>query len=280
MPLTICASIVVYESDPALLRRTLESLDVALARAEDAALVEVSDVWLIDNDAPVGSASTEPFGPGFAPVSRARWKRRSGQGNIGYGRGHNLVLNECSADLYLVLNPDALLGPHALARGIEYLIETEPCGLVAPYAAGPDGAPQFLCKRYPDVLTLFLRAALPRVARRLFPGRMARYEMRDVIGQDAEAPSTRVPLASGCCMLMRADVVGRTGGFDPRFFVYFEDYDLSLRLAAGGASRIDYVPAMRIVHHGGNAAQKSAAHVRMFIAGAFRFFDKHGWKFA
>jgi hypothetical protein len=50
-------------------------------------------------------------------------------------------------------------------------------------------------------------------------------------------------------------------------------------LAEGGASRIDYVPAMRIVHHGGNAAQK-CAHIRMFHRGAFRFFDKHGWKFA
>jgi GT2 family glycosyltransferase len=280
MPLSICTSIVIFESDPALLRRTLEALDVALARAQDAALVEGSDVTLVDNDAPAGNITIEPFAPGFAPISKARWLRRSGQGNVGFGRGHNLVLNGSEADLYLVLNPDALLSPHALARGIEYLVETEPCGLVAPYTAGPDGAPQFLCKRYPDVLTLFLRAAMPRLARRCAPGRMERYELRDIVGQDSEAPATGVPLASGCCMLMRADIVRRTGGFDPRFFVYFEDYDLSLRLAQDGAFRIDYVPAMRIVHHGGNAAKKSPAHVRMFAAGAYRFFDKHGWKLA
>jgi GT2 family glycosyltransferase len=55
---------------------------------------------------------------------------------------------------------------------------------------------------------------------------------------------------------------------------------LSLRLAAEGASRIDYVPAMRIVHYGGNTREKSWAHIGMFAAGALRFFNKHGWKFA
>jgi GT2 family glycosyltransferase len=280
MPLSLCASIVVYRSDPALLRETLEALDVALARAEDAGLIEQPEVTLVDNDAPSGDALRESFAPGFAPVSRARWRRIAGQGNVGYGRAHNLVLNERDADAFLVLNPDAVLEPHALARGIEYLNETLDCGLVAPYAAGPDGAPQFLCKRYPDVLTLFLRATMPGFARANFRARMDRYEMRDVVGQDAEAPATGVPLASGACMLIRGDAVKRTGGFDPRFFVYFEDYDLSLRLAAGGRSRIDYTPAMRIVHHGGNAAQKSLAHIGMFAAGAYRFFDKHGWKFA
>ena len=151
--------------------------------------------------------------------------------------------------------------------------------LVAPFAAGPDGAPQFLCKRYPDVLTLKLRAAAPRFLKRWFAGRLARYELRDIVGAAAERAASGVPLASGCCMLLRREVVERTRGFDPAYFVYFEDYDLSLRLAANGASRIDYLPSMRIVHFGGNAAKKSLKHIRLFAAGAVRFFNRHGWKF-
>jgi len=282
MPLALCASIVVFRSDPALLARTLEALDRAIEMAEEARVIGASDVILVDNDAEeTGSDGGErPFSPSFAPRSHATWVRRAGQGNVGFGRGHNLALHAHEADCYLVLNPDAVLAPDALERGIDYLARTSACGLVAPYASGPDGAPQFLCKRYPDLLTLFLRAAMPALARRRAVRRMHRYEMRDVVGADAASPAHGVPLASGACMLLTREAVRRTGGFDPRFFVYFEDYDLSLRLAADGAARIDYGPAMKIVHHGGHAARKSLAHIAMFAAGAVRFFMKHGWKLA
>ena len=66
---------------------------------------------------------------------------------VGFGRGHNLVLHAHDADVYLVLNPDAVLATDALERGIDDLNRTSACGIVAPYAAGPDGLPQFLCKR-------------------------------------------------------------------------------------------------------------------------------------
>jgi GT2 family glycosyltransferase len=284
MSASVCASIVVYESDPALLARTLRSLDEALATAHRAGVVAASVVVLIDNGAPrtgdAADAAETPYAPSFARTSPAAWSRIAGQGNVGYGRGHNLALSRHDADFFLVLNPDAWLADDALVAGIHHLDANAACGLVAPYASGPDGQPQFLCKRYPDALTLALRALSARWARRRFPRRMNRYEMRDVVGADAANPATAVLLASGCCMLLRRDVVRRTGGFDPRFFVYFEDYDLSLRLATGGAARIDYVPAMRIVHHGGNAARKSFAHIRLFATGAFRFFNKHGWKLA
>jgi GT2 family glycosyltransferase len=284
MPPALCASIVVYDSEPTLLARTLEALDCAIARAEDARLIGTSTVVVVANDAPAAPGAEQGERPSpptsFAPRSHAGWLRRAGQGNVGFGRGHNLALLAHDADFHLVLNPDAVLAPDALERGIDYLNRTSACGLAAPYASGPDGAPQFLCKRYPDLVTLFLRAAMPALARRRAASRMSRYELRDVVGEDASMPALGVPLASGACMLLTRDAVRRTGGFDPRFFVYFEDYDLSLRLAAGGASRIDYVPAMKIVHHGGNAARKSLAHIRMFATGAFRFFMKHGWKLA
>jgi len=283
MTFSVCASIVVFESDGELLVRTLTSLDRALAEAHAAQLVSESAVVLIDNDAPAAGApnGTEaPWAPPVSVASPARWTRIGGQGNVGYGRGHNLAFARHDADCYLVLNPDAWLAPDALVEGLRHLATATACGLVAPYASGPAGEPQFLCKRYPDALTLLLRALSARWARRRFPRRMNRYEMRDVVGADAATPANAVLLASGCCMLVRKDVIRRTGGFDPRFFVYFEDYDLSLRLADGGRSRIDYVPSMRIVHHGGNAARKNLAHIRLFAAGAFRFFNKHGWKLA
>src|SRR5439155_8414773 len=178
------------------------------------------EVVVVENDAPPAAIGTVPYEPGFAPVSNTTWQRTGGQGNVGYGQGHNIVLREHDSDLYLVLNPDAVLAPDALTRAIEYLRTTPECGVVAPYAAGPDGEPLFLCKRYPDALTLLLRAAASGLQRSA-KARMARYEMRDIVGDDARTAWPGVTLASGCCMLMRTDIVRCTNGFDPRFFVYF-----------------------------------------------------------
>ena len=85
-----------------------------------------------------------------------------------------------------------------------------------------------------------------------------------------------VPLVSGCFMFFRKKVLDRLGGFSPRYFLYFEDFDLSLRTAL--VADVVYVPAVRILHHGGYAAKKGLRHVRLFCASALRFYRTHGWK--
>jgi GT2 family glycosyltransferase len=79
-------------------------------------------------------------------------------------------------------------------------------------------------------------------------------------------------------MFARRDELAAVGGFSPDYFLYFEDYDLSIRLRR--RSRIAYVNRVRIVHHGGEAAKKGRTHVRLFLTSALRFFRTHGWKIA
>jgi GT2 family glycosyltransferase len=79
-------------------------------------------------------------------------------------------------------------------------------------------------------------------------------------------------------MVVRTGLFRRLGGFDPRFFMYFEDYDLSLRV--GREAKVAYVPAAHIVHHGGEASRKGARHVAWFLRSAARFFSIHGWRIA
>jgi len=76
----------------------------------------------------------------------------------------------------------------------------------------------------------------------------------------------QIPWASGCAMLVRADLMRRLGGFDDRYFLNWEDVDLSLRVYGAGSS-IGLVPAARIYHKVGRsfAAAKGAGryyHVR------------------
>ena len=196
-----------------------------------------------------------------------------GHGNVGYGAAHNLLINELESDFHLMLNPDVVLDKQFLAVGINYLIGHKDVALIVPMASHKNGERQFLCKRYPSVFTLFVRGFLPRNSHKLFTKRLARYEMRDL---HAERINDDIPIASGCCMLTRSSALTAIKGFDARYFLYFEDFDLSLRIRQQG--RIAYLPTMKIVHGGGYAARKGFSHVRMFVRSAIRFFATHGWR--
>lgn len=197
----------------------------------------------------------------------------SGQGNVGYGAAHNLAFHQGIGAFHLILNPDVLLEEDALSEGLTFLAAHPEAGLVAPAAWDGDGRRQYLCKRYPTVLDLALRGFAPAWLRRGFRNRLDRYELRDRIG---DTVLWDPPIASGCFMLCRRAALEQLGGFRPEYFLYFEDFDLSLRLAA--VARLVYVPAVRVVHLGGHAARKGVRHVGLFLRAAAMFFNRHGWR--
>ncbi|HET9471978.1 MAG TPA: glycosyltransferase family 2 protein [Usitatibacter sp.] len=270
----LSATVVTYRSPPRELGRALASLAAALSRAREAGMVGSAAVYVVDNG-PAESLEGLREALRAWPPEAGTIELVAGHGNVGYGRANNLVLPRLASDFHLVMNPDVEIDREALARGLEVLRRDARVGLVAPDAYGDDGARQFLCKRYPSLWVLFLRGFAPGVLRRRFARRLADYEMRDVVAAQAVAD---VPLASGCFMLMRTALFRRVGGFDPAYFLYFEDYDLSLRLRREAG--IAFVPGARIVHHGGEAARKGPRHVAWFVRSAWRFFSTHGWKIA
>jgi hypothetical protein len=268
------AAIVTYRPDAALLERSLASLGAAIGRARERGLVSRARVYVIDNGEDAGLADIERAAATF-PREAGTLEVLHGHGNLGYGCANNLVLGRLDSDFHLVMNPDVELDRDAIAAAIAAMDADASIGIVAPQVRGTRGEVQYLCKRYPSVWVLFLRGFAPAFVRAAFAKSLDDYEMRDLVGDRAVAP---VPLASGCFMLVRGPQFARLGGFDPRFFMYFEDYDLSLRV--GRESKVAYVPQARIVHHGGEASRKGLRHVLWFLASARRFFATHGWKIA
>ena len=196
-----------------------------------------------------------------------------GQGNVGYGAGQNLVLLKSAATYSLLLNPDIVLDPEFLSKGLAYLQENPEVAMVSPGASYEDGRKQYLCKRYPSVLIFLLRGFMPGFVQKLFARKLARFEMQDL---DETVATKNIPIVSGCCMLGRTEALQAVQGFDEDYFLYFEDFDLSLRL--GKTHSLAYLPAIRIVHHGGNSANKGLKHIRLFISSGIRFFNTHGWR--
>jgi GT2 family glycosyltransferase len=266
-------SIVLYHSDPEELRATLESLRESFSVARSAGLLDRATVWLIDNGSDDPAAMERLAARALAPDDALRLAVLRGHGNIGFGAGHDLALARPGGAWHLVLNPDVLLDPAAITEGIRFLHDHPDVGLVTPRAVDPQGRRLFLCKRYPSLLALALRGFAPPGLRTRFRSLLDHYEMRDLAEHE---PATGIPIASGCFMLARAGLLRAVGGFSARYFLYFEDFDLSLRLRR--VADIAYAPTVRIVHAGGDAARKGWMHQRRFVRSAVTFFSTHGWK--
>ncbi|CAE6871150.1 N-acetylglucosaminyl-diphospho-decaprenol L-rhamnosyltransferase [Paraburkholderia aspalathi] len=267
----LSVSVVVYRPDVAKLNATLASFGAA---CEELRAINCSipiALYLVDNGGGEADASStlETLGIQNVVVTVI-----AGHGNVGYGRGHNLAIERSNSRYHLVLNPDIELASDALKEALNFFDSHAEAGLITPWIGDEHGRQQFLCRRYPTLLDLFARGFLPARLRALFTRRLARYEMRDQI--NARDIVWDPPIVSGCFMLFRTSVLKQLGGFDARYFLYFEDYDLSLR--AHDVTRVVYAPAVRVLHHGGGAARKGSAHIRMFMASAYKFFNRFGWK--
>jgi len=271
---SLSASIVTYRTEPGLFSRALASLAAAIAEARRAGELGDARLVVIDNGPPETRKDVTKALAAW-PAAAGPVEVLAGHGNVGYGRANNLAIERVKTDFHLIMNPDVELEVAALREALAAARAHPEVGMVAPAVYGEDGRLQYLCKRYPSVWVLFLRGFAPAMLRRRFAPAIDHYEMRDVIA-DRFVPS--VPLASGCFMLARTALLARVGGFDPRFFMYFEDYDLSLRV--GREARVAYVPQARILHHGGEASRKGLRHVAWFVSSAWRFFARHGWKIA
>ena len=274
-PASLSVGVVVYHSDLALLRETLASLGAAVARARSEGLLGPVRLTVVDNGSDESAALDGAIAAALPAALGIVTAVRRGHGNVGYGRGHNLALEDSRAEYHLILNPDAIVETTALAESLSFLRANPDVGMLTPEVRGAAGERQYLCRRYPSVLVLLLRGFAPAWLKRPFRARLERYELRDRM--DAEVVRD-VPLASGCFMFARRDVLAAVGGFSPEYFLYFEDYDLSMRIRR--RSEIAYVQRVRIVHHGGEAAKKGGTHVRLFLGSALRFFRTHGWKIA
>ena len=194
--------------------------------------------------------------------------------NVGFSRAVNQALALSAAPLILLINPDCELKDGALAE-LRAVLDGDPsCAIAGPRILDPDGGVQGSARGDPNMLT----GAFGRTGglRALLPSASA--ARRNVVVEDAlagGAASKVVDWVSGACMLIRAAPLRAVGGFDDRYFLYWEDADVCRRLRQNGY-RIRYVPAAVAVHVVGRSSRTAqAASVRAFHASAYRYYATH-----
>ena len=188
----------------------------------------------------------------------------------GYGENHNLNLRRAGGRYFVVMNSDMTVEPEVFEELKRFMDEHPDVGIVSPRVLNEDGSIQGLDKRYPTVLDLFLRRFVPRRLHRWVQPRLDYYEMRDV-GYEAVCD---VPFLSGAFMFCRTGLLKALDGFDPRYFLYFEDVDLCRRVQ--GTHRTVYYPHVSVTHYWQRAAHSDWRYTYWFFRSAFTYFRRWG----
>ena len=196
-------------------------------------------------------------------------------GNIGYGRGNNLVIERIQSDYHLVVNPDLFVAPDALRVALQFLEDRPEVGLLTPAVFGENGERHYLCKRHPTLLIMFLRSFSPKWLQSWFKQTLADFEMRDC---DYDKPIIDVEYPTGCCMFFRTGVLQRIKGFDPDYFLHYEDADIGRR--ARQLTQVIYVPTVKVVHQWARDSHRSWASRLVTIRSGFLYWRKWGGVFS
>ena len=272
----IAVSIVLFHPNLNKLARTLFSLKSAINTAEKRQLFKSSHLFLVDNSVPpLGKGAIEPIISEnyFNNDTLHTWSYSPIGKNTGYGAAHNYVINSHSFQYHVILNPDIYLEQDAIVECWECSTKDPDIVLITPHVRFADGQIQHLLRLEPTLFDVFLRFLgifFPKIRN------LKRYRLYECQHFDPLEPRRQVFPVTGCCMWCRTEALREVGGFDERFFLYYEDYDLSKRLAQKGT--ILYLPSFRVIHDWERPLYRSFYLMFLNMKSAMKYFNKWGWK--
>ncbi|MFZ5775274.1 MAG: glycosyltransferase [Thermodesulfobacteriota bacterium] len=211
-------------------------------------------IWVVDNS---------EDGEEAARLAQALKKHPEAQllvaeRNLGFGQGCNLAYGRSSAEHVLLLNPDARIAVPDVELLARSMGENPEWGALSPNTYWDAERRFLLPPPFPMTpasrLGMVLASRLPRRMLRA----MALWRLNRLRRRTAGRQPFAVPFLVGAVLLVRRAAVDRAGGlFDPAFFMFYEDTDLSLRLRRHGY-RLGIVPAATAVHGYRHKAYKLA----------------------
>ena len=179
--------------------------------------------------------------------------------NGGYGYGHNKVIEVIDSDYHFVINPDIVLEENTIGNLVNYMEAHKEAniGQVTPKVLNMDGSEQFLPKRNPSIKYVVL-SKFPG-----FKGYRRKYTRQEEALGNREA-ATEVELATGCFFGCPTRVLKELSGFDSRYYMYFEDADLSRRIIKKGY-KVMFYPLTYVKHDWHRENTKSLRGIKNFL---------------
>ena len=182
--------------------------------------------------------------------------------NLGYGSGHNFAAKDAKSKYILILNTDITVEPDTLQKLADYLEKHLAVGMVGPKLVYHNGDVQQSCRRDFRFFDLFIKRTF---LRKIWPFKK-RYK-KYIMGDFNHASTQKVDLITGAFMMMPREVFDKVGGFDERYFLFMEDFDLCRKVRKAGY-KIIYYPETYAVHY----------HKRLSEGSFFKLlFNKISW---
>ena len=171
----------------------------------------------------------------------------------GFGANHNAAFGHAAGGYYCVLNPDIRLNANPFPI-LTQALRDRSIGVVAPRITSPSGETEDSARRFPTL------------------GVIARKALTGEQHHDYEVRSERLhpEWVAGMFMLFRSEVFRRLGGFDERYFLYYEDVDLCLRLRRLGLEVV-LEPGAEALHDARRASRNSLRHLLWHVRSLTRF---------
>ena len=229
-PGTVDARVIVVTYNPG---ETLEAFVYSVGAATTSLAVEII---VVDNDSSDGAAQA------VSGDGRARLIETGA--NLGYGAAANLGARDADAEWLVICNPDIVWHPGALDALLTATERWPAAAAFGPTILEPDGSIYPSARALPSLRTGVGHALFSR----LWPSNPWTRRYRGVTdGRERVAG-----WLSGSCLAIRREAFEAIGGFDERYFMFFEDVDLGRRLGAAGCASV-YVPAATVTHLGGHS---------------------------
>lgn len=255
----LSASIVLYKTDPKILELAIATF---LGHTNDANRT----LYLVDNS-PTDQLRT-------IGDTDSRIVYISNPSNPGFGAAHNLALSlaiQSKNDYHFVINPDVSAKDDVVQTIVAYMEENKDVGMCMPRILNSDGSPQYLPKLLPSPYSIVMRKL--KYPKKLYHQFIDSYELRKVESDKIY----EAPVLSGCFTVFRVSALAEVGVYDDRFFMYFEDWDISRRM--NRCYKTVYFPKASIFHDYESGANHNRRLLKIFIKSAIYYFNKWGWFF-
>lgn len=243
----ISATIVLYKENESILKKTIASF---------LAIDMPKKLFLVDNS-PTDKLRDVAI---HADVEYIFVKK-----NIGFGAGHNKVINfiKSISDFHLVLNPDVFFNGDIITKLIEQLAKEEKIAMIAPKVLFPNKEHQYTARKYPNFSDLVIRRL------NILGNRIHEHEYRN---NDLSSPMF-VEYLTGCFQLYKTADFVAINGFDERYFLYMEDVDICKKIDALGKKKM-YYPYVSIMHVLKQGSSKDFKLFYYHLSSAMKYFFK------
>lgn len=225
-------------------------------------------LYIIDNDSPDDT---------LAQLQAQPWDNRVEivplEKNVGFGCGHNAVLERLDSRYHFVINPDVVVDSPVLSQLPQWMEEHPDVVMCTPQLYFPDGRVQHLPRRKPNFMALVARQVL---AKSPFMQPFYRINLRYTMEDQDLSDVTDIQFCTGSFFCIRTEAYRTMGGFDEDYFMYVEDADITQKAMKLG--RVCLVPQFRAVHAWHRNPLRDSRHFKMQLDSMLLFWKKWGFK--